>query len=67
MVPVVIIAPAGLERFFEEVGEPVTDPSSPLEGPPDIERLAAVGRKYGIEIAPPAGNEPVEQRPPSRV
>jgi hypothetical protein len=49
----VIITPAGLEKFFEEVGEPVTDPSSPLEGPPDIERLVAVARKYGMEIPPP--------------
>ncbi len=49
----VLITPAGLEKFFEEVGEPVTDPSSPPEGPPDIERLVAVGRKHGIEMAPP--------------
>jgi mannose-6-phosphate isomerase-like protein (cupin superfamily) len=49
----VIITPGGLEKFFEEVGEPVTDPSSPPEGPPDIERLVAVARTYGIEIAPP--------------
>jgi mannose-6-phosphate isomerase-like protein (cupin superfamily) len=50
----VIITPAGLEKFFEEVGELVTDPSSPPEGSPDIERLVAVARKYGIEIPPPA-------------
>jgi mannose-6-phosphate isomerase-like protein (cupin superfamily) len=51
----VIITPAGLERFFDEVGEPVTDPSSAPEGPHDVERLVAVARKYGIEIpAPPA-------------
>ena len=50
---IVIITPAGLEKFFEEVGEPVTDPSSPPEGPPDIERLVAVARKYGMEIPPP--------------
>jgi len=49
----VIITPGGLEKFFEEVGEPVTDPSSPPEGPPDIERLIAVARKYGMEIPPP--------------
>jgi hypothetical protein len=49
----VIITPAGLEKFFEEVGEPVTDPSSPPEGPPDIERLVAVAREYGMEIPPP--------------
>ena len=48
-----IVTPAGLEKFFEEVGEPVTDPSSPPEGPPDIERLVAVARKYGMEIPPP--------------
>src|ERR687894_522221 len=29
----VIITPAGLEQFFEEVGEPVADPSSPPDGP----------------------------------
>jgi quercetin dioxygenase-like cupin family protein len=51
----VIITPAGLGKFFEEVGEPVTDPSSPPEGSPDIGRLVAVARMYGIEIpAPPA-------------
>ena len=49
----VIIAPAGLERFFQEAGEPVEDPSSPPEGPPDVERLVAVAQKYGIEILPP--------------
>ena len=51
----VIITPAGLEQFFEEVGEPVADPSSPPDGLPDIERLVAVAHRYGIEIlAPPA-------------
>ncbi len=49
----VIIAPAGLERFFEEAGEPVEDPSSPPGGPPDVERLVAVAQRYGIEILPP--------------
>src|ERR687893_1211221 len=47
---VVIITPAGLERFFEEAGEPVTDPSSPPEGPPDVERLAPVGQTDRLEI-----------------
>jgi hypothetical protein len=51
----VIITPAGLGKSFEEVGEPATDPSSPPEGSPDIGRLVAVARMYGIEIpAPPA-------------
>ena len=49
----VIITPAGLEGFFEEAGEPVTDPSSPPKGPPDVERLVTVAQKYGIKILPP--------------
>ena len=49
----VYITPAGLEGMFEEFGEPVTDPSSPPEGPPDIERLVAINRKHGVEMPPP--------------
>ena len=49
---VVVITPAGLEKYFEETGEPVEDPSSPPEGSPDVERLVAVAQKYGIEIPP---------------
>jgi hypothetical protein len=37
-----VIAPAGLEEDFEEVGEPVTDPS-PAQGP-DRRREARGGR-----------------------
>ncbi len=49
-----LMVPAGLEKFFEEVGKPATDLSSPLpfeEG--DIDRLLAVAPKYGVEIPPP--------------
>lgn len=50
----VLITPAGLEKFFEEVGEPATDPSSlPPIGPEEIERLLAAAPKYGVEIPPP--------------
>ena len=49
----VLLTPAGLEKMFEELGEAVTDPSFPPEGPPDIERLVAINRKYGVEIPPP--------------
>jgi hypothetical protein len=46
--------PAGLEKFFEEVGKPGSDVSSP---PPfeeeDIKELLAVTPKYGVEILPP--------------
>lgn len=38
----VVIAPAGFEKFFEEAGEPLEDPSSLPEGPPDVEKLVAV-------------------------
>jgi quercetin dioxygenase-like cupin family protein len=50
----VYITPAGFEGMFEEFGEPVTDPSSPPEGPPDIERLVAPNRKHGVEMPPPS-------------
>ena len=51
-----LMVPAGLERFFEEVGKPGTDLSSP---PPfeeeDIDRLLAAAPKYGVEIPSPPG------------
>ena len=44
----VLVAPAGLEKFFEEVGEPATDDSSPPPfGPVEIERLLAAAPKSG--------------------
>ncbi len=49
-----LMVPAGLEKFFEEVGKPGTDLSSP---PPfeeeDIDKLLAAAPKYGVEIPPP--------------
>ena len=49
------VAPAGLEGFFEEVGEEATDESSPPPfGQKEIERLLAAAPKYGIEILPPS-------------
>ena len=51
-----LVAPAGFEGFFEEIGEPATDPSSPPPaGPPDIEKIMATAPKYGLEIPPPTG------------
>ena len=52
-----LVTPAGFERFFQEVGEPATDPSSPPShpGPVDIEKILATGRKYGTEYSPPPG------------
>ena len=49
-----LMVPAGLEEFFEEMGKPGSDLSSP---PPfeeeDIERLLVVAPKYGVEILLP--------------
>ncbi len=50
----VTITPAGFEKFFEEVGEPTTDSSSPPPfGPAQIEYLLATAPKYGMAIPPP--------------
>ena len=48
-----LMVPAGLEKFFEEVGKPGSDVSSQpsFEGE-DIENLLAVAPKYGVEILP---------------
>ncbi len=49
-----LMVPAGLEKFFEEVGKPGTDASSPSPfGEEDVERLLAAAPKYGVEIPPP--------------
>ena len=52
---VVMIQPAGLEKFFEEVSEPAEDPSAPppVHGQEVIEKIMAAAPKYGMEILPP--------------
>ena len=51
-----LVAPAGFEGFFEEIGELATDPSSSAPaGPPDVETIMAAAPKYGLEIPPPTG------------
>jgi mannose-6-phosphate isomerase-like protein (cupin superfamily) len=41
------MTPAGFEGFFEEVSR------LPSDQPPDPKKLAAIGRKYGLEFVPP--------------
>ena len=50
--------PAGVEKFFAEVGTLMNDPSA-LPAPVSrtmIERVLATAPKYGIEIIPPASD-----------
>ncbi|MFZ4776087.1 MAG: cupin domain-containing protein [Terrimicrobiaceae bacterium] len=53
---IVVVSPAGLEKFFAEVGTPLDSPlSAPIDPTPaDIERLVAAAPGYGLEILPPA-------------
>lgn len=46
-----LLVPAGLERFFEEVGIPTTDANAPPEPTDDeIQRLITTAARYGVEI-----------------
>ena len=51
-----IETPAGaVEQFLEEAGEPLSDSSSPPEGPPDMDKLqASAQRTGGIEFVEPS-------------
>jgi len=54
-----IETPAGaLEQFLEEAGEPLSDPSSPPEGEPDLDKVqASAQRTGGIEFVVPSEEE----------
>jgi mannose-6-phosphate isomerase-like protein (cupin superfamily) len=43
----ITLTPAGFEGFFVEAGQ------LPADQPPDPKKLAAMGRKYGLEFVPP--------------
>lgn len=46
------------ERYFAEIGEPVTTTSGPLPmGAPDVEKMIAAGQRCGIEVLPPASEQ----------
>jgi mannose-6-phosphate isomerase-like protein (cupin superfamily) len=47
-------APGGMDKFFAEAGEPAASREvPPPPGPPDVERLVAVGAKHGLELRAP--------------
>ncbi|HEY9640227.1 MAG TPA: cupin domain-containing protein, partial [Coleofasciculaceae cyanobacterium] len=47
--------PAGVEKFFAEIGTKVEDPAAlpPPVTPADIEKVMAIAPQYGITILPP--------------
>jgi mannose-6-phosphate isomerase-like protein (cupin superfamily) len=49
--------PGGIEKFFAEAGEraPRREVPPAPTSPPDVERLAAIGAKYGLELQAPPG------------
>lgn len=50
----IMATPAGLEKFFEEVGQPArTGETAPPPGAEEIEKALAAAPKYGQEIPPP--------------
>jgi hypothetical protein len=52
---IVVYTPGGIEKFFAEAGEPAQarELPPPPESPPDVERLAAIGEKYGMRLEAP--------------
>ncbi|MCA1993143.1 MAG: cupin domain-containing protein [Coleofasciculus sp. S288] len=54
-----LLTPAGLEKFFMEVGKPTENWSfdPPSVSPEDIEKLMATAPMYGLEIIPPSPAE----------
>jgi mannose-6-phosphate isomerase-like protein (cupin superfamily) len=42
----VLLEPSGFEGFFEEAGQ------LPADQPPDLAKIAAIGKKYGLELLP---------------
>jgi quercetin dioxygenase-like cupin family protein len=47
--------PGGLERFFEELGTPMTGSPRAPSAPPDMETLARMAARYRIDLLPSAG------------
>lgn len=49
-------APGGIEKFFAEAGEAAKtyEVPPPPDSPPDVERLPAIGARYGMHIQSPS-------------
>ena len=47
------LSPAGFENFFSEIGEPAPSLTLPPPGPPDMEKLLTLAKKYNCEILVP--------------
>ena len=45
-----LYTPAGFEKLFEALGEPITDPQTAPPKPLDFARLREAGHAYGLEI-----------------
>ncbi len=54
----VIVTPAGFERFVEEMAEPAQELTLPPPAPPDMDKLRAVAAKYQIDVLIPSPAEP---------
>ena len=51
---VVLITPAGMDRFFFEVGRSAFEGGiAPPPGSEDIEKILGASAKYGLEVLPP--------------
>ncbi len=50
-----VFAPAGMDDFFAEVGEPVADAATAPtpQGPSDMERCMRICQKHGVRFAAP--------------
>ena len=55
-----INSPAGFERFFIEIGRPAESLTlpPPEESPPDLQELALVAAKHGMDLLGPPGSLP---------
>jgi quercetin dioxygenase-like cupin family protein len=51
----VTYTPGGIEQFFREAGEPATSDAlpPPADGPPDLQQLASIAARYGMDIQLP--------------